>query len=328
MDVSIIIVNFHTYNLVTACVESIYKHTSGISFEIIVVDNSTDTAEKAKFKSGLPNVKYINPKKNIGFGKANNLGFSKARGKFILALNSDTLFIENSLKDCLSYLQSSYAKEKNIKMIGVKLLNEDGTFQHSFFPFTSNHIWTYFKCSNPILYKLLRVNRKFKEPDNKPIEVGDISGAFMFFEKSLLKTAKGFDPHFFMYYEDTEWCRERIRKTSRIYYLPSTSVIHLGGKSAPKRLMFIQNILSLSLLWYKKGKLNYLSYILLTYLNVATYTLTYFLGGKKQKNISASYIVGYFKIFLHHFYQIPNTAKTNNLLIYKPLSNYLFNKSN
>lgn len=324
MDISIVIVNFNTFDLVRACTATIHKYTFGLSYEIIVVDNSVNTAEEKKFKELLPEVTYLNPKENLGFGRANNLGFSQANGQYILALNSDTLFIENSLKYCLDFMQSTFAKEQCVGMIGCKLLNKDHSFQHSFFPFTKNTVWTYFKCSNPILYKLFRINSKYKEPEQRPREVGDISGAFMFFEKKILETTKGFDPDFFMYYEDTEWCRERIRQAYSIYYVPSTSVIHLGGKSAPKRLMFIQNILSLSLLWYKKGMFNYLSYLILSYLNVVTYALTYFMVGRQQKKVSLSYLNAYSKIFFYHFYQIPTAAKSNKPLVYAPLKKVFF----
>lgn len=327
MDISVVIINFHTFDLVRNCIASIQNFTLGITYEIIVVDNSKSITEEEKFKELLPEINYINSNENLGFGRANNLGFSHANGRYILVLNSDTIFIENSLRYCMDFMQSTYAKEKKIGMVGCKLLNEDLTFQHSFFPFTNNNIWTYFKCSNPILYKFLCINRKYCEPKKTPIEVGDISGAYMFLERSILEKTKGFDPDFFMYCEDTEWCRDRIRKICRIYYLPSTSVIHLGGKSAPKRLMFIQNILSLSLMWYKKGIFNYISYIILSYLNVVTYAFTHLLVGKQQKKFSRQYLIAYLKTIHYHIFQIPNTTKTHQPLVYDPLKKLFFNEN-
>lgn len=327
MEVSIVIVNYNTFDLVKACITSIKKFTKDISYEIIVVDNSADTTEEERFKELLPFISYINPNENLGFGRANNLGFTRARGKYILALNSDTLFIEDSLQYCLDFMKSAFAKEGNIGMIGCKLLNEDYSFQHSFFPFLNNSVWTYFKCSNPILYKLFRINNNYSEPKQFPIEVGDISGAFMFFEKKLLEKIKGFDPDFFMYCEDTEWCRERVRKAYKIYYLPSTSVIHLGGKSAPRKLMFIQNTLSLSLLWYKKGIFPYLSYLIISYINVATYACTYFLQKKEQKKTSLAYLNTYYQIFFYHFNQIPDAATHHKPLIFEQLKEILYKPS-
>ena len=90
MDVSIIIVNYNTYALTSACIQSIIDHTEGISYEIIVVDNASTDGSKEKLESDR-RIRYIYSEKNGGFGYGNNIGMKVASGDFLFLLNSDTL---------------------------------------------------------------------------------------------------------------------------------------------------------------------------------------------------------------------------------------------
>ncbi|MDC5348150.1 glycosyltransferase, partial [Acinetobacter baumannii] len=96
-DVSIIIVNYNTYNLVLQCIESVIKNTKKISYEIIVVDNNSPNREIEKLNEIYPNVKLVLNTKNSGFGIANNIGNKYANGKFLFLLNSDTIVLDNSI---------------------------------------------------------------------------------------------------------------------------------------------------------------------------------------------------------------------------------------
>ena len=278
IDVSIVIVNFNTPTTTINCLRSIFSYTKNITYEIILVDNAPTIDHLISFKSVIPELIYIKSAVNVGFGVANNIGIAQCKGKYILLLNSDTLLIENALKSCVEFMEI----QPTFGLLGCKLLNKDLSYQGSFYPFNGNSLKQFILGNNYILYKLFNIKEDFNEPFELK-EVGDISGAFMFFRSTIIQQTKGFDPDFFLYCEESEWCRERITKISKIAYYPYTKVIHLGGQSAPRDFMFIQSKLSLFLMWYKKGILSYLVFILLAYMNVIFNTLMYPLVNKAIK---------------------------------------------
>ncbi len=329
MQLSIVIINFNTYQLTIDCINSIKRTAGNIQYEVIVVDN----APKEDYRHGLfqhfPDIIYLLSQENIGFGRANNLGMEHAKGEYILLLNSDTIVKDDCLQKCLAFIEEK--QEENVGMVGCRLLNEDGSHQHSFYPFVKNTVWNYFISNNPVLFKLLGVANKYKEPD-RPMAVGDISGAFMLLHKKVVEKVKGFDPDFFLYCEETEWCRERINKHFKIYYYPYAETIHLGGKSAPREQMFVQSKLSLSLVWYKRGIGSYISYILLTYLNVFYYAITSPLARGANKAINKQYRKCYTKIFPYLFRDIVKYPRAYNSrkepLVYEGAKEIFFGKKN
>ena len=103
-DVSIIIVNYNTFNLVLQCIESVIKNTKNIVYEIIVVDNNSPNRDVSKLNLFYPQVTLILNKNNSGFGVANNLGNKVAKGEYIFLLNSDTIIIDNSIYELYKFM--------------------------------------------------------------------------------------------------------------------------------------------------------------------------------------------------------------------------------
>lgn len=307
MDTSIIIVNYNTPEVTIECLNSLkkFKDSFNFSFEVILVDNAPRKQYKSLFENCFPDIIYIKSEKNIGFGPANNMGMELARGKYFLLLNSDTIITDNSINLSIDYLEADIAEQTGL--IGCKLLNEDLSYQHSFYPFTGNSIWNYFKANNPILNKLFQVNRKFQEL-HQNTRVGDVSGAFMLLRAKVFLTLKGFDPDFFLYCEETEWCRNRIAKHFDIVYFPATSIIHLGGKSAPKDKMAIQSSIAEYLFWYKCGIAYYVLFFLINTINLLTQIIIFPFVSKGNRIDLNSYLKRYFIALKYAITDIPKYA--------------------
>lgn len=131
MDISIIIVNFNTAKMTGECIDSIYKHIHGIDFEIILVDNNSTDNSVAYLKEKFPDMELISLKENIGFGRANNCGAKKAKGKYLFLLNSDTLLFDNALFSFFNFCEK-HNKTLNIGVVGGTLLNTKGEQFESF----------------------------------------------------------------------------------------------------------------------------------------------------------------------------------------------------
>lgn len=327
MQLSIIIINYNTTDVTLNCLKSIKKYQSGFNFkfEIILVDNAPIKDCKNDFLEIFSDLIYLHSQENIGFGRANNWGMSIAKGKNFLLLNSDTILIDSSLNVSIEYLNSNAAAD--IGLIGCKLLNEDGTYQHSYYPFTNNSLFNYFKSNNPILNKIFKVNKLFVE-NNNIIQVGDVSGAFMLLRAEVYHNTKGFDPDFFLYCEETEWCRNRIAKKYKIEYFPKTQIIHLGGKSAPQNMMATQSAIASYLFWYKCSWYQYLGYFVFYTLNILTLIIINpFIQKGNRQNLSA--LIKNYRISTYYaIFKIPQFSKKFGArpqgLFYKAASSLFF----
>lgn len=244
MDVSVIIVNYNTYTLTSACIQSIIDHTEGISYEIIVVDNASTDGSKEKLEIDC-RIRYIYSEKNGGFGYGNNLGMKVANGDFVFLLNSDTLLLNNAVGEFFQY-----AKSHNPKTIyGCYLQGDDGSYRDSFFYFPAFTIKDFIK-------RIVKPHNY--QPDYTNREVECICGADMFIPRQAIDEAGMFDENIFLYGEEGELQYRMMKKGYRRMLINSPQIVHLEGESSGNTAR------------YKYGMKSHL-YILKKYMNPITY---------------------------------------------------------
>ncbi|MEI7556870.1 glycosyltransferase family 2 protein [Candidatus Chlorohelix sp.] len=232
VDLSIIIVNWNTRDLLLQTIESVYSNPpGGFSYEIIVVDNGSVDGSIEALKQRFPKVRLIANRGNRGFGAANNQGLGLAYGRYSLMLNSDTIV----LPECLQQVTEFMEFHPKVALIGVRLLNADGSFQGSYTGYLN--LWREFLILTGLgrkLYHPLFPNSREQESYQiKPVAA--VQGAFMLFNTAILKEIGGFDEQFFMYGEEND-LSFRLRKAGKeVYYLGNISIIHLGSQSSDKR---------------------------------------------------------------------------------------------
>jgi len=245
IDVSIIIINYNSTELLKICINSIEKFTNGINYEIIVVDNSSMPGHVDELLKFHDRITLIKNDINRGFGAANNQGVEVANGKYILLLNNDTILFENSIKKVFDFAESLDGNE----IIGCKLLNEDKSTQKSVYDFpTLLNVLT----SNLFLYLLFPNSKYFNKYHlmnkgiNRITEVDVVTGAFLFMHRKVFEGLGGFDERFFFYMDDTDLCYRHKKNNGKVIYFPETSIIHLKGKSAKGESWFKNKYQSLS----------------------------------------------------------------------------------
>lgn len=236
-QLSIVIVNYNTYELTLQCIRSIYDRIPDASdLEIVLVDNGSDEEPSDSFENVFPQVKYIKSRINVGFAKGNNLGISYTSRPYILLLNSDTIIVDPRTFDaCISKV-----KEYNDQVIlTTRLLTERGEPQvaYGFLPSLAYElIFTTF------VYKLLPKKKRedllinFVPADNRIIKSGYITATFYLFSRHLLEELprKKFYDDLFLYGEELFWARDAIQCGFKMYYFADISIVHLVGRSLRK----------------------------------------------------------------------------------------------
>lgn len=129
MDVSVIIVNYNTLGLTSDCIESIIAQTSTVEYEIILVDNASTDGSKEVFAQDK-RIKYIYSDRNLGFGRANNLGIREAKGRYLFFLNSDTILLNNAVKLFFDFCEKN--PDRKIGAVGAVLKDQNQKNIHSY----------------------------------------------------------------------------------------------------------------------------------------------------------------------------------------------------
>lgn len=227
-DLSIIIINYKTQSLLRQCLRSIIKTKLRLNFKTIVIDNdSRDGSAQMVEDNFYDTVKLISNKKNLGFPKAVNQGLTEAEGsKYILLLNPDITVLPGSLEQIFSFME----KNKDIAVLGPKLINPNGSIQNSCFTqFTTPEIVIFRRT---IFGKLPSAKKKIDEflmanwDHNTPRDVAWILGSCMFVRMEAIKKVGPMDERFFMYMEDVDWCRRFLEHGFRVYYWPKVKLVH------------------------------------------------------------------------------------------------------
>ncbi len=273
VDVSIIIVNYNTKDLLKICIDSIINNTIDINYEIIVVDNASKDGSCEMLKENyIDSVKLIASKVNGGFAYANNLGIIVSKGRFVFLLNSDTIVLNNAIGKMVKYMD----KNGNIGMLGPKLLNKDLSHQTSIsaFPTFKREVFHMYKLKNVLKIPLIKsffvkfggklgskdieqYMKNFQKID-EPEEVQVLVGAALMIRSSIINKIGLLDEQYFMFYEEIDLCYKAHKNNIKKVYYPKCEIIHLIGASSEKlsSITFYERYRSMILYFRKNhGKL-------------------------------------------------------------------------
>jgi len=259
IDVSIIIVNWNTRDILRDCLDSIDRQTRQPRYEIIVIDNGSTDGSVAMIKSDYPRVCLIENRANVGFAAANNQGLRLAQGRYLLLLNSDTVVLDNAVDKMVAFADENPAAG----LFGCRVLNADRSLQSTCYRYPS---LLNLLLSSTYLYKLFPrsdfFNREciahWQRDDIRQVQA--VTGCFMLARRQVIEEVGLMDEQYFMYCEETDWCYRIRRAGWNILFYPHARIIHLGGASSRqvKTAMLVQ--LRLSILAFMKKHHSRLSY--------------------------------------------------------------------
>ena len=232
VDLSIIIVNWNTRELLAQCLQSVEETTRDARFEVWVVDNDSSDGSVAMVRERFPHVHVIANSENVGFVQANNQALDRCQGRYVLLLNSDAQALPESLHKTVQFMD----EHPRAGVTGVRLLNPDGTFQASYTPFPT--LGREFLILSGLGRLLIRPAFPSYGPqteeDAQRIE-GYMEGAFLMARREAVDRVGGLDERIFMYAEDVDWCYRFHQAGWEVWYLPQAPIIHYGGQSSKKR---------------------------------------------------------------------------------------------
>ena len=231
MQLSIICVNWNSVPYLRECITSIYEHTRELDFEIIVVDNASPQGNVDTLKEEFPAIRIVKSSENLGFSRANNLGFRQSRGDYVLFLNPDTRLVSPAITEMLKHM----AAIGDAGILGCKLLNSDLSIQTESiqrFPRILNQVldierlrlrWPH--CS------LWQIGALF-DSTSVPVKVEVIPGACQLVRRPVFEAVGLYSEDYFMYAEDIDLNYKMRSRGLSSYYVGTATIIHHGGKSS------------------------------------------------------------------------------------------------
>ena len=224
LDLSIIIVAYGGEDLLQATLESLARHTHGVSYELIVVDNSPSPG--IALPTQVPPLRLIRNPQNAGFAAANNIGLKLSQGRYMVLLNPDTLLRDDALSALVLWLD----EHPDVGAAGPQLLQIDGQPQ----PYSHGNAPTPGYLIRRVLSHL-RGGYLHEWTGAQPQLVDWVAGTCMIVRREAWEAVGGLDERFFLYFEDVDWGWRLRRAGWPVMFLPGVAITHIGGGSVGRQ---------------------------------------------------------------------------------------------
>jgi len=270
LKLSIVIVNYNVKEFLTQCLDSIFKSQTQYDYEVIIVDNSSKDSGRDQICATFEHIIWVDNIENVGFGRANNQGFSLAKGVYTLILNPDTVLQEDTIEKCVSYLIA----HPKVGGLGIKGIDGSGQFlpeSKRALPTPLVALWKITGLSSifPKSSVFARYHLGHLSPEENH-EVDILVGCFMMIPTKLLLSVGGFDPQYFMYGEDIDLSYELQKTGHKNIYFSESQIIHYKGESTKRgSLNYVRMFYKAMVLFAKKQ---------FTGSSAAAYSLLIYLG--------------------------------------------------
>jgi len=231
MDLSVIILNYNTREILRRCLASIFASHTDFKFEVLVADNGSTDGSQEMIHREFPQARLIENKANLGFSKGNNAAIKEAHGQYVLLLNSDTEVRRDTFDLCIKRM----AADQNIGILGCKVLLPDGSLDKACrrnFPNPWNSFLRLFGLRHFSDYNI-------DLPIDEETEVDAVTGAFLMIRRPAMDKVGLLDEDYFMYGEDLDWCWQVKATGFKVVYYPTAEITHYKYSSSQSIPFFI-----------------------------------------------------------------------------------------
>jgi GT2 family glycosyltransferase len=231
VDLSIVIVNWNSKAYLEVCLKSLFTHSQGLDYEVIVIDSGSFDGCGEMLRINYPSVQFIQGDRNLGFAKANNIAFERSRGACVLFLNPDTVVLESAIARLMQVARA----RSDVGAVGGTLLNQDGTVQSSSIQalptLARKALDSDFLKRRWPLWKLWGMASLYDNSvEPRPAEV--ISGAGLLVRRQAFESVGRFSEDYFMYAEDVDLSHKLLAAGYTNYHVPQAKIVHFGGSSS------------------------------------------------------------------------------------------------
>jgi len=290
MDISVIIVNWNTRDLLRDCLASVFRTLDQVSFEVMVVDNGSCDGSLEMVAEQFPAVHRIANADNRGFGAANNQALRVMKGRYALLLNSDTILTVGAVQALLSFMEA----HPEAAMACGQLLNRDGSKQHSFANFPD---MLTLLTNAPLMESLCPKRYPSKRHDYpEPMEVDSGIGACLMVRRAAMEAVGLFDERYFFFFEETDWAYAMRQAGWKIFYVPTAFIYHLQGQSIGANVRSRIEFYKSRYQYFRKWR-SYPYYLLMRGIILARLSANWFFTG-----VALAFSLGFSKQLRNKFY--------------------------
>ncbi len=225
VDLSVIIVNWNTKDLLLQCLEAVYKTIHEVSHEVLVVDNASTDGSGEAVRNRYQDVMLICNEQNLGFARANNIALGMMQGRYALLLNTDTTVEEGAINTLYAFMEAN----PESGMACGQLLNPDGSKQNSIANFPTLTALV----SNETLLRIVLPRRFPSKMQNHrhPIEIESGIGACLMVRKQAMERVGLLDESYFFFLEETDWALRMRQQGWKVFFVPAARIFHEQGQS-------------------------------------------------------------------------------------------------
>lgn len=305
--VTVVVVAFRSMACLPECIGCLKASNYDGELKIVVVNNSKGDGTADWLRQTHPDVVYVEPEENLGFGRANNAGWHQAPGELFLSVNPDAFVPPDAIARSVAYLQ----QHPKVGIVGAQFLNDQGQPVPSarMFPKLRDKLF----MLSGLQYRFAK-SKFFGRMDNTWVEhfpegfkTDWVIGAYFMVRGTLMNQLEGFDPRFFLYFEEWDLCKRVAQQGFEVHMLRDVVVRHIGGASSDEeeesgeRLNKQVNLMRLfaEALYYRKHG-NGLTVFAMMYAEIAWFRLRWL----KYFRASAGEALARKQYFAHHIQQI------------------------
>lgn len=243
------IVTYNNMSTIDKTLQTLFEYTKDIDFKLYVVDNNSTDGTVDFIRANYPQVELIAQKQNVGFGAGHNIVIDMINSKYHVVINPDIVFVENSIKKMVAYLDEN----SDIGLLSPKICYPDGRVQilGKRIPHFKYILASRLRGKTP--GKLLTEYAMLDCDLTKPVKIDNATGCFMVFRTDLLKKIGGFDKRYFMYFEDADITRE-VNNVSKAVYYPDAVVTHVWNRDSKSNVKLLLIHIHSMLKYYAKWK--------------------------------------------------------------------------
>jgi len=230
LDLTIIIANYNTRELLRSCIESVYQHTEGISFELICVDDDSPDDSANMVAELFPQVILLRNQERRLYARNHNVGMKMSRARYAVHLDSDTLLTHNAFAALVGFMD----EHPEVAACGPKLLNGDGSVQHCIRGFTGAGTFALQALNWHKMFPKSRVMNRYYNTDfdySRAQQVQSIGTSAYMVRRSTWEQVGLFDERFGQFMVDLSYNFTLNQRGYRVFYTPCAEVIHYGSRS-------------------------------------------------------------------------------------------------